>query len=362
MVKSVYIHIPFCKSKCHYCSFVSYNKLNLLDDYLSALEKEIKQYYKGEVLNTLYFGGGTPSILSADDFEKIIKLFNISNETEITSELNPETLGYDYLKALYDTGINRISIGCQSFNDDILKQINRRHDSFDVVNAVENAQKAGFNNISLDFIYGLPNQTISMFLDDLNKGVNLGVEHISLYGLSIEEGCYFSKLPPKNLPNDDMQADMYIEAVKFLTSCRFEHYEISNFSKPNYNSKHNMNYWNNQEYYGFGTAAHGYIDGIRYGNVNSIEDYIFDPYKYNIERKESKKDKLEEEIFLGLRKIKGIDVKFINNKFGVDFENMYSKVLQKYMDLKLIQKTSKGYSLTLEGILVSNVILADFIL
>ena len=361
MVKSAYIHIPFCKSKCHYCSFVSFNKLNLLEDYLSALEKEIKTYYRGEDLDTLYFGGGTPSILQVEDFDRLIKLFVFSNDAEITTELNPETLNYDYLKSLYDIGINRISIGCQSFDDNILKIINRRHDASQVINAVMNAQKAGFKNISLDFIYGLPNQTNQMFIEDLKKGVNLGVEHISLYGLSIEEGCYFSKFPPKNLPNEDMQAQMYLSAVKYLTSCGFEHYEISNFSKPDYNSKHNMNYWNNEEYYGFGVAAHGYIDNVRYGNSESIEDYIVNPNKYNIERVETQKDKLEEEIFLGLRRIKGIDVNFINSKYNINFEDKYSRVIKKYTNLNLLQKTPQGYALTLEGILVSNTILAEFI-
>lgn len=361
MVKSAYIHIPFCKSKCHYCSFVSFNKLNLLEDYLSALEKEIKTYYRGEDLDTLYFGGGTPSILQVKDFDRLIKLFVFSNDAEITTELNPETLNYDYLKSLYDIGINRISIGCQSFDDNILKIINRRHDASQVVNAVMNAQKAGFKNISLDFIYGLPNQTNQMFIEDLKKGVNLGVEHISLYGLSIEEGCYFSKFPPQNLPNEDMQAQMYLSAVKYLTSCGFEHYEISNFSKPDYNSKHNMNYWNNEEYYGFGVAAHGYIDNVRYGNSESIEDYIVNPNKYNIERVETQKDKLEEEIFLGLRRIKGIDVNFINSKYNINFEDKYSRIIKKYTNLNLLQKTPQGYALTLEGILVSNTILAEFI-
>ena len=296
MAKSVYIHIPFCRSKCYYCSFVSYNKLNLLNDYLRTLEKEITESYKCEVLNTIYFGGGTPSILKADEFEALLKHFKY-NDAEITTELNPETLDYDYLKSLYDIGINRISLGCQSFDDSILKLINRRHNSSQVLRSVKEAQKAGFRNISLDFIYGLPNQTCKMFIDDLKKGVNLGIEHISLYGLSLEKGCYFSKFPPKNLPTDDEQADMYLAAVEFLQSNGFEHYEISNFAKNGFESKHNMTYWNNEEYYGFGVGAHGYINGVRYGNTDSIEEYIKNPFIRNEERVETDKDKLEEEIF-----------------------------------------------------------------
>jgi len=196
MAKSVYIHIPFCKSKCYYCSFVSYPKLELKNEYLSALQKEIKLNYKGEKLNTLYFGGGTPSLLSVAEFEKIINLFNIDNNTEITAELNPDDLNREYLCALYNTGINRISIGCQTFNDEILKLINRRHSSAQVIQALNFAQQAGFKNISLDFIYGLPSQTREMLLSDLSRAEGLKIQHISLYGLSVEKGCYFSSNPP----------------------------------------------------------------------------------------------------------------------------------------------------------------------
>ena len=314
MVKSAYIHIPFCKSKCHYCSFISFNKLELKESYLNALKKEIESKYENETLNTLYFGGGTPSTLKVQDFEKLIKLFNTTKQTEITSELNPETLDFEYLRGLYDIGINRISLGCQTFNNDILKQINRRHNSKQVIQVVKTAQNVGFKNISLDFIYGLPNQTEQMFYDDLKKGIDLGIQHISLYGLSIEKDCYFYTNPPKDLPDEDTQADMYLGAIQLLSENGFEHYEISNFAKPNYYSRHNLNYWNNEEYYGFGVAAHGYKNNIRYGNKETIEEYIKNPLEHNLERFESKKDKLEEEIFLGFRKMAGINIKRINTK------------------------------------------------
>lgn len=371
MVKSAYIHIPFCKSKCHYCSFISFDKLELKKDYLKNLEQEINTYYNGEILNTLYFGGGTPSILEVDDFSKLIAHFNISKDTEITTELNPDGhydkdktsqgLTFDYLRRLFDIGINRISLGAQTFDDNLLKQINRRHDSKQIIQAVENAKKSGFKNISLDFIYGLPNQSAGMFFDDLQKAIKLGVQHISLYGLSIEEGCYFYNHRPQNLPDDDEQADMYIGAIELLTSNGFEHYEISNFSLPDYNSKHNLNYWNNEEYYGFGVAAHGYTNDIRYGNKETIEDYIQNPIEHKFEKFETQKDKLEEEIFLGLRKMNGIDIQKINNKFNIDFEDKYLDILKKYEGLNLLKKTEKGYSLTPNGVLVSNTILSEFL-
>ncbi|MCM1339852.1 MAG: radical SAM family heme chaperone HemW [Muribaculaceae bacterium] len=361
MVKSAYIHIPFCKSKCGYCSFVSFCNLDLKKEYLKFLAKEINYFYEDEVLNTLYFGGGTPSLLTVGEFENILRRFRISDKTEITTELNPDDVSYDYLRRLYDLGINRLSFGCQTFSDEVLKLINRRHSCAQVIEAVEFAQRAGFRNVSLDFIYGLPNQTLDSFLADLRRGVNLGVSHISLYGLKIEEGSFFYDNPPMNLPDDDEQADMYLAAVEFLTGLGFEHYEVSNFSHPGCNSRHNLTYWNNDEYYGFGLAAHGYKNGTRYANFDTFEEYFNKPF----ERKETKlltvQEKLEEEIFLGFRRMNGINLTQINDKFGIDFFEKYNKVLDKYEGLNLLEKTLQGYKLTPNGVLVSNVILADFL-
>ena len=361
MVKSAYIHIPFCKSKCHYCSFVSFADTALKSEYLSALKNEIKNSYQQEPLDTLYFGGGTPSVLSVGELESIFRNFNIHKNSEITIELNPDDVDYGYLRTLYDIGINRLSFGCQTFDDEILKKINRRHNAGQVINAVKMAQDAGFENISLDFIYGLPNQTPEMFYKDLGLAVQLGVQHISLYGLSIEEGCYFYKNTPSGLCDEDTQADMYLGAVKLLSESGFEHYEISNFSKKGYNSRHNLNYWNNKEYYGFGVAAHGYVNGIRYGNKVILEDYIDNPYEHLEEKFITQREKLEEEIFLGFRKMTGINVSEINQKYCIDFEEKYNEVLKKFEGLNLISKTKTGYSLTLNGILVSNTVLAEFI-
>lgn len=328
---------------------------------MKALSREITHFYDNEPLKTLYFGGGTPSVLEIEEFENIIRFFKILSDTEITSELNPEDVSYDYLRRLYETGINRISMGCQTFNDNILKLINRRHNSKQVINSVIAAQKAGFDNVSLDFIYGLPEQTIQMFIEDLKLAVGLGVQHISLYGLKLEEGCYFYDHCPDNLPDDDVQADMYLEAVELLKSFGFEHYEVSNFSLKGKNSKHNLAYWNNEEYYGFGVAAHGYKNGIRYGNKEIIEDYINDPFTHKEEKLLLEQEKLEEEIFLGLRKISGINIEKINQKYNIDFSEKYNDILKKYENLNLLAKTQNGYAFTPQGVLVSNAILADFI-
>lgn len=356
-MKNVYIHIPFCKSKCKYCSFVSYPKLEEKEQYLKALQKEIISRYNGETLETLYFGGGTPSVLSVKEFENIIKLFKINEKTEITAELNPETITFEYLEGLKACGINRLSFGCQTFNDEILILIGRRHNAEQVENAVKFAQKAGFTNISLDFIYGLPNQSIEMFENDLKKAISMNIQHISLYGLKIDENCFFYKKPPENLPDDDMQADMYLKAIETLTD--FEHYEISNFSKNGFNSKHNLNYWNNNTYYGFGVAAHGYENGTRYFNTSNLNEYITNPTKHKNSHKLTIQEQLEEEIFLGFRKMEGINIEEINKKYKIDFNKKYSSILEKYIGY--IAKTDKGYKLTTDGILVSNIILADFI-
>lgn len=329
------------------------------EKYMEALVAQIKEDYKGEMLDTLYFGGGTPSTLGIKDFERIISLFNISQNTEITAEINPEGSDEDYLKKLKSLGVNRISFGTQTFDDEILKIIGRRHNSAQTVFALNCASKAGFNNISLDLIYGLPTQNLKGFETDLKKAVESGIQHISLYGLKIDEGCYFYKNPPMNLPDSDLQADMYLKAIEILKANGFEHYEISNFSLPNFNSKHNLNYWENNSYYGFGCAASGYVDGIRYTNEVDLNKYIKNSRSKVSAQKLEKQEILEEAIFLGLRKMTGLNIKEINEKYGIDFDKKYAKILDKYSNYFI--KTKQGYTFSTDGILISNTILADFL-
>lgn len=361
MTKNAYIHVPFCKQKCKYCSFISFTNHDLKEQYLIALKKEIQTKYKSEKLNTLYFGGGTPSLLSINQLEELLYLFDTGKNTEITLEINPETVNEAYISALNKIGINRLSIGCQSFDDEILKNIGRIHNSEQVKNIVKLAQKYNFNNISLDFIYGLPNQTRESFTNDLKTAINLGIQHISLYGLKIEEGCYFYNNPPQNIADNDTQADMYLDAINILKQAGFEHYEISNFSRQGFNSKHNLNYWENNEYYGFGVAAHGYLEGIRYSNNCNLEEYIKCPLQTEFEHLETYEEQLEEEIFLGLRKCSGLNISHIDAKYSIDFEKKYSKILSKYLDSEHLIKTKDGYKLSDKGILVSNTIMAEFL-
>lgn len=379
MTKNAYIHIPFCKSKCHYCSFVSFDSMELKRAYLDALKKQIVEEYKREELNTLYFGGGTPSLLTVDEFAELISLFKLGDDAEITAEVNPDSVDLEYLTGLRNLGVNRLSIGAQTFDDDILKSIGRRHNSAQIKTAVNCAQKSDFENISLDFIYGLPNQTLKDFANDLEQAVKLGIQHISLYGLKIDEGCYFYKNQPENIADSDIQADMYLKAIEVLTQNGFEHYEISNFSKNGLESKHNLNYWEGNTYYGFGCAASGYentpspltplpsrargnaqrLKHFRYTNESDLKKYIKNPLKKEFEQEISEQERLEESIFLGLRKIAGINIEEINQKFNIDFTQKYAKILEKYKDF--FTATQNGIALNQKGILVSNNILSEFI-
>lgn len=360
MTKSAYIHIPFCRQKCNYCTFVSYPKLELKKKYINALLKEIRTNYRGETLKTVYFGGGTPSLIEIKDFAGILNKLNFNQNTEITVEINPETVDENYLCELRQIGVNRLSIGVQDFHDNILKNIGRIHNSQKAKDVVKTAQNIGFNNISIDLIYGLPNQTKGMFLESLNIAFSLGIQHISLYGLKIENGCYFYAHFQKNLPDDDMQADYYLSAINACDSNDFVHYEVSNFAKSGYESKHNLNYWNNENYYGFGCSASGYENNVRYYNKKNLEKYIENPLIKERQNILTPKQQLEEEIFLGFRKTEGINVKKINEKFNCDFEKMFDEVLKKYLG-EYILKTDFGYKLSVKGILVSNVILSEFI-
>ena len=358
MAKSAYIHIPFCKSKCKYCSFVSFNRPELITGYIFALLKDISDNYKGEELKTLYFGGGTPSLIPIELLKKVISKFKLIENAEVTLELNPDDATQEYLDGLKQIGINRLSIGSQTFDDEILKLIGRRHNSAQIIEAVNLAKKVGFENISVDLIYGLPTQTLEKLSSDLEKFLELGIQHISTYGLKIEAESFWGKNPP-NVPDDDIQADMYELINQKLEQNGFFRYEVSNFAQKGFESRHNLNYWDNNEYYGFGVAAHGYLDGARYSNFTTLEEYLEKPSTHEIGHILSEEEKLEEEIFLGFRKTEGIDCERIKEKFNIDFETKYADILSQYSDF--IERTEKGFALNLKGVLVSNVILAEFV-
>ena len=364
-VKSAYIHIPFCKSKCNYCSFVSFPNQEKKLGYIFSLLKEIDYYYDSTPLKTLYIGGGTPSVLETEHLKKIIGKFYFEDNAEITIEVNPNDVTKEYMSELRSLGFNRISMGAQSFDDNILKLIGRRHNSDEIYKAVEITKSAGFDNISLDLIYGLPTQTIENFEHDLNEIIKLDTQHLSLYGLKIEDGCYFYNHYPSDVPDDDVQADMYLLAGEITSANGFEHYEISNYSKPNFHSQHNTNYWKCGQYYGFGLSAHGYVDEVRYSNYSDLNKYLDSPTSHEFGKFLNKKEMLEEKIFLGLRLAEGINISEINKEFDINFDEKYKTVLTKYLDSGHILKTDKGYKFSdnkdTNGFLLSNLILSEFI-
>ncbi len=355
MINNAYIHIPFCKSKCGYCSFTSFVNLEMIESFFKALEYEILHSYKGEPLNTLYFGGGTPSIIPVKFLNHILSLFNLNSDAEITLECNPDDIDENFINNIHT--VNRISLGCQTFDDNILKIIGRRHNGQKVIEAVNLLNKK-FNNISLDFIYGLPNQTEDMFLDDIKNALKLNIQHISLYGLKLEKKStlYGKKI---NIADLDTQAQMYIDVSKLLTQNGFNHYEISNFAISNFESKHNLNYWNCNTYYGFGCGASGYEKNTRYTNSLNLKKYINNPLIKSEVEVLSKKDMFEEELFLGFRKFSGINTENLRCKFSVDFDKKYSSILKKYD--KYFEKTDIGWKFNLQGMLISDEILSEML-
>ena len=360
MINHVYIHIPFCEKKCNYCSFCSFNLIKKKDIYLEALIKEIKYYYNNVTLKTIYFGGGTPSLLDSKDIKKILDCFSFTPDTEITLELNPRNITKEKLENYKKIGINRLSIGVQNFNDETLKELGRTHNKNEIYKTINYIKETGFDNFSIDLMYGLNNQTLDNWQKTLDVAIKINPNHISLYGLKIEDGTYFSKYLPKNLPSQDMQAQMYEAAIEKLNK-NYLHYEFSNFAKDeNSISKHNCCYWKCKNYFGFGLSASGYMKNKRYTNTFNFSEYIKNPLKKEFEIL-TKENQIEEEIFLGLRLLEGINFNKINKKYDINIYEKYKKEFNKYLDNKLMQKTQNGVKLTTKGILLSNEILCDFI-
>jgi oxygen-independent coproporphyrinogen-3 oxidase len=368
-LNSLYIHVPFCKSKCYYCNFISLvNKNNYKENYINAVLKEIEHNFtinKTPMLDTIYFGGGTPSLLEIKYYDQIIskinKLTNISKDTEITVEINPGTIDIEYLKNLKTLGVNRLSVGVQSFDDKILKSINRIHSGKEAIKVIDMANSANFDNISIDLMYGLPNQNKQIWENTLNQATELNIKHISTYGLKIEEGTIFGKNTPPNLPDEDMSATMYTDMIDILKNKGFNHYEISNFALSGFESKHNLAYWHNEEYFGIGLAAHGYVNGIRYANTENIENYINNPLAKCSEHKVNYQETLEEGIFLGLRLIEGINLEKFKTEYNINLLENYREIIKKHISNDLMDMKEGYLKLTQKGILISNSILADFI-
>lgn len=355
-LKSAYVHVPFCKKICSYCDFCKnfYNE-KLVDDYLLALNDEINSSYQGETLETLYVGGGTPSCLPLKTLSKLFKvlrIFNLQDDYEFTFECNYEDITESLLKLLVSNRVNRISIGVQSFNNKYEKLLERNINKDLMLGKVKLAKKY-FNNINVDIMYALPGQTISDLESDVNMFLSLNVSHISTYCLMIEP---HTKLGIKNvsLLADDYQSKMYDLIVEKLKNNGFKHYEISNFAKEGHASKHNLVYWNNEEYYGFGAGASGFVRKVRYDNTKSVVNYVNGMRKINVENV-TKKQMMLDEVMLGFRKISGINKDDFFNKYGVSLEDVFD--VKPLLKIGLLTKHENNVMIPESKLFVSNEII-----
>ena len=325
---AVYIHIPFCHSICSYCDFckVYYNK-KFTTNYFKMLEKEIISQYNNELISTIYIGGGTPSSLDTLELKelfRITKLFKKTRNYEFSFECNIEDISLELLQILKENGVNRLSIGIESFDKKILKLMNRHATYKDCLAKINLARTLGFNNINVDLIYAMPKETMFTLRRDIHKIIKLNPEHISTYSLILEKNTILYNKGYKNI-KEEKDAKMYNYIKKILKKYGYNHYEVSNFAKNGYDSKHNLNYWNNNQYYGFGCGASGYIGNIRYENTKSITSYLKGEFCLN-KNLLSRQEEMDNEIMLGLRLLKGIDIDKFYRKYQISLMDSYPKV------------------------------------
>ena len=370
---SLYIHIPFCKNKCMYCDFPSFaGKDNLRDRYVAALIKEIKMKAEQYIIKTVFIGGGTPTYLTLEEMDMLLSAIDklkFADDYEFTVECNPGTLTFEKLKLMKDRKVNRLSIGLQSTNNSLLKTLGRIHDYKTFEENYNLARKAGFDNINVDLMFGLPDQKVSDWIETLEDIVKLNPEHISAYSLIIEEGTPFYNMYNNdrlNLPSEDDEREMYHSAKRILEQNGYHQYEISNFAKQGRECIHNEVYWMLDEYLGCGSAASSYVNGNRYKNEENIEKYINDIENDTTSVEEeihnSLDDNMEEFMFMGLRMTRGVCEKTFEKKFGVKIDTIYKDVIDKHINEKLLVRENGRIYLTAKGIELSNYVMSDFIL
>ena len=362
----LYIHVPFCLSKCPYCDFYSYAASNeAMDAYTAAVERALADWAAriGAQADTLYIGGGTPSLLGGARLARLVEAarrgFGL-RDAEITLEANPDSAGdWRALRALRRAGFNRISLGVQSSDDETLRRLGRVHTWQQVKDAVAACRKAGLDNISLDLIYGLPDQTMEQWENTLADALVLAPRHISCYGLKLEEGTpLYDRRESLNLPDGDLQADMYLYAVELLTQNGYQQYEISNFAQPGYESRHNLKYWMLEEYAGFGPGAYSDFGGVRYGYTRDLDGYIAGRLDLAESEHISPQEREMEYIMLRLRTARGIDIREFENRFRQRFTPL-AAILESCAAHGLARQTETGWCLTPRGFLVSNRIIGD---
>ena len=369
---SAYVHIPFCTQICYYCDFSKvFIKNQPVDSYLEHLLQEFHSY-DIQKLRTLYIGGGTPTALSASQLkvllEGLTKNLDLSMLEELTIEANPGDLDADKIAVLQNSAVNRVSLGVQTFDDRMLKKIGRSHTEKDIYENIDRLKLAGFDNISIDLIYALPGQTMDQVKDNVTKAIALDIPHMSLYSLILENHTVFmnrmrrGKLP---LPKEEVEAEMFEYIIAELEKAGFEHYEISNFSKLGFESRHNLMYWDNAEYYGIGAGASGYVDGVRYKNHGPIRHYLKAVEEGSARINEehlSQREQMEEEMFLGLRKKSGVSMARFEEKFERSFQELYGEIVKDLIQQGLMQLDGDRVRMTKRGLFLGDTVAERFIL
>ncbi|MEG1287663.1 MAG: radical SAM family heme chaperone HemW [Clostridium sp.] len=370
---SLYVHIPFCKQKCFYCDFPSYATLEtLMEDYVEALCTEIQEKANGYLIKSIFIGGGTPSYLEVQQIKKLlscISKLNLNKGMEFSMECNPGTLEEEKLVAMIEGGVNRISMGLQAVQDELLKEIGRIHTFKEFEENFKLARKVGFNNINIDLMFGLPNQKVSEWKETLDTIAKIGPEHISAYSLIIEEGTCFYKMWNDNkleLPCEDHEREMYEITKSTLNKYGYNQYEISNYSKDGFECEHNKVYWRCLPYLGVGSSSSSFMDGYRFKNINNVKEYIENISSNRIveeeREKNSKEDNIEEFMFMGLRLIEGINKNEFKTRFGINISSIYQGIIDKNILDGLIKEESNRLFLTEKGIELSNKVMSEFIL
>ncbi len=374
-MSGIYIHIPFCRQKCYYCDFYKTVNTSLTDKFLSALKKEVQQrknYLGNEPIETIYFGGGTPSVLKENELQDILSFLNqefkVLPNVEITFEANPDDLSESYLKGIYNAGVNRLSIGIQSFQDEYLKKMNRRHNAKQAVESIENAVKIGIKNISADLIYGLPNLTDNDWKASLNQVFQLPVQHLSAYHLTYHEGTAFYTWLKKGTLKELKEADSISQfnlLVEATQKNGFQQYEISNFAKEEMYSKHNTSYWMGKKYLGLGPSAHSFNGDSRRWNVSHVESYIKALDKnqsYFEEEILGENEKYNEYILTQIRTIWGVSINYIQSNFGGEKATYFLKNIEKYKGTELLIQKNDIFTLSRKGLFISDEIMADLMI
>lgn len=368
---SAYVHIPFCTQICYYCDFSKvFIKNQPVDAYLQALIREFRSYDITE-LRTLYIGGGTPTSISAVQLDYLLtelsRDLNLNTLEEFTIEANLGDLTVDKMEVLQKSAVNRVSLGVQTFNDKHLKRIGRSHNEVQIYSTIDALKTAGFQNISIDLIYALPGQTMDDVRSNVAKALSLNIPHLSLYSLILEHHTVFMNKMRRgklHLPTEDLEAEMFEYIISEMERNGFEHYEISNFTKPGFESRHNLMYWDNVEYYGVGAGASGYLDGIRYRNRGPIQHYLKGVSEGNARLSEevlSKNEMMEEELFLGLRKKKGVSIGKFEQKFGTSFEKRYGQIVQELQSDGLLKENNGFIQMTKKGLFLGDTVAEKFI-